>query len=289
MKRLLITGSNSYIGNSLKEWLKQYANEYIVETISLRDGSWKDADFSRYDIVLHLAGIAHVSSDPKQKEQYYKVNRDLTIEAAEKAKQDGVKQFIFMSSIIVYGGSVLNNGVIDKSTVPYPRDFYGDSKLQAEQGIVSLENEIFRVAIIRPPMIYGKGSKGNYPKLSKLAKIAPIFPDVENKRSMLHIDNLCEFIRLLIENEERGLYFPQNKEYVRTSEMAKLISHMHRKKLILIKTFNPLILLLRGKVNFLNKVFGDLVYEKNISTYKHEYRVKNLKETIIDTELRNTK
>lgn len=289
MKRLLITGNNSYIGNSLNEWLKQYFNEYIVETISLRDGAWKNADFSHYDTVLHLAGIAHVSSDPKQKELYYKINRDLTIEAAEKAKQDGVKQFIFMSSIIVYGDSVLNNGVIDKYTVPHPKDFYGDSKLQAEQGIVSLENEIFKVAIVRPPMIYGDGSKGNYPKLSKLAKVTPFFPDIENKRSMLHIDNLCEFIRLLIKNEERGLYFPQNKEYVKTSEMVKLISHTHRKKIILTKIFNPLVLLLRNKIEFFNKIFGNLIYEENMSTYEYEYRIKNLKETIIDTELRHTK
>ncbi|GEK57703.1 NAD-dependent epimerase [Marinococcus halophilus] len=289
MKRLLITGSNSYIGNSLIEWLKQYSSEYIVETISLRNESWENTNFSQYDTVLHLAGIAHVSSDPKQKELYYKVNRDLTIETAEKAKQDGVKQFIFMSSIIVYGGSVLNNGMIDKSTVPRPRDFYGDSKLQAEQGIVSLESENFKVAIVRPPMIYGKGSKGNYPKLSKLAKATPFFPNIENKRSMLHIDNLCEFIRLLIENEEKGLYFPQNKEYVRTSEIVKLISHVHRKKMILTKIFNPLILLLRKKVNFLNKIFGDLVYEKNMSNYKQEYRIRNLKETITVTELGHTK
>lgn len=284
MKRLLITGSNSYIGNNLSEWLKQYANEYIVETISLRNGSWKDADFSHYDTVLHLAGIAHVSSNPKQKEQYYKVNRDLTIKTAEKAKQDGVKQFIFMSSIIVYGGSVLNNGVIDESTVPRPGDFYGDSKLQAEQGIISLESEIFRVAIIRPPMVYGENSKGNYPKLASLAKRTPIFPKVENKRSAIYIDNLCEFIRLTIENQASGVFFPQNKEYISTSELVRLIAEVNGKNVMLTKIFNPFINLLSKKVNIFYKLFGDLVYSKSMSEYKVNYRVKTFKESIIKTE-----
>lgn len=284
MKRLLITGSSSYIGNSLIEWLKQYRNEYIVEKISLRDGSWKDVDFSHYNTVLHLAGIAHVSSNPKQKELYYKVNRDLTIEAAEKAKQDGVKQFIFMSSIIVYGGSVLNNGVIDESTLPDPRDFYGDSKLQAEQGIASLESENFKIVIIRPPMIYGKNSKGNYPKLSKIARISPLFPNVENKKSMLHIDNLCEFIRLLIINEESGLYFPQNKEHVKTSDIAKAVSKTHNKKIILTNFFNPIIKLLVKKTLFFNKIFGNLVYEKTMSNYCENYIINDFQESIQKTE-----
>ncbi|SDW42915.1 UDP-glucose 4-epimerase [Marinococcus luteus] len=285
MKKLLITGSNSYIGNSLIEWLKQYSSEYIVETISLRDDSWKNADFSKYDAILHLAGIAHVSSDPKQEELYYKVNRDLTIETAKKAKREGVRQFIFMSSIIVYRNSVLNDGVIDSETIPQPKDFYGESKLQAEQGIIPLGNDRFKVAVIRPPMIYGKGSKGNYPKLSKIAKLFPLFPDIENKRSMLHIDNLCEFLRLIILNEENGFFFPQNKEYTKTSEMVKNISEVHKKKIKFTKLFNPLFKMLVHRLEIFNKVFGTLIYDKRMSEYKYEYRVKNFKETIMATEM----
>lgn len=224
MKKILITGKNSYIGNSLTDWLEQYPDHYEIDSLDMRDESWKEADFSEYDVVFHVAGIAHVSRDPKMEELYYKVNRDLTIEAAKKAKDEGVKQFIFMSSIIVYGDSSKDLQIIDRDTVPNPSNFYGNSKLQAEQGITPLADDHFKVVILRPPMIYGKDSKGNYPKLAKAARKLPFFPDIDNQRSMLHIDNLCEFLRVMIDHEEKGLFFPQNKEYVKTSEMVRNIA-----------------------------------------------------------------
>ncbi|WP_416147683.1 NAD-dependent epimerase/dehydratase family protein [Salipaludibacillus sp. HK11] len=286
MKKILITGSNSYIGNGLEKWLENYPDSYSIEAISLRDNSWKEKGFSEYDVVFHVAGIAHVSTDPNMEEQYYKVNRDLTIEVAQKAKIEGVEQFIFMSSIIVYGDSSSDERVIDRNTEPKPSNFYGNSKLQAEEGIKPLENEDFKVVIIRPPMIYGKGSKGNYPKLAKVARKFPVFPDIDNQRSMLHIDNLCEFIRLMIINEETGTFFPQNEEYVKTSNMVKLIAEHHGKKTRLTKVFNPILKLMIGRVNIVNKVFGNLVYEKSMSDYKDGYRVRDLRETIVATEVR---
>lgn len=284
MKKILITGSSSYVGTSLQKWLKNFPGKYSIDSISLRSDLWKKKDFSEYDVVLHMAGIAHVSSDPKMEEMYYKVNRDLTIETAEKSKEEGVKQFIFMSSIIVYGDSSSNKRVINKNTVPTPSNFYGDSKLKAEEGIKPLENNEFKVVIIRPPMIYGKGSKGNYPKLSKVAQKLPVFPDIGNRRSMLHIVNLCEFIRFMIDNEESGLFFPQNREYVNTSEMVKLIANVHGKKIILTRIFNLVLGIIGRKVGIVNKIFGDLVYEQSLSEYKEDYRIKTLRESIIDTE-----
>lgn len=284
MKRVLITGVNSYVGNSFAEWVQQYPQEIQVDKISLRDDSWKDMDFSTYDSILHVAGIAHVSRNPKMQELYYKVNRDLTIEVAEQAKAAGVKQFIFMSSIIVYGDSKAGKVVIDEHTEPNPTNFYGQSKLDAEAGVRNLEDNTFNVAVIRPPMIYGKGSKGNYPKLSKAARILPVFPDIRNVRSMLYVDNLSEFLSLMVKNEETGLFFPQNKKYVRSSDMVKMISEVHGKKIRLTKFFNPILYLLINKINVINKVFGDLVYNKNISNYKEKYNVNTFKESLIKTE-----
>jgi nucleoside-diphosphate-sugar epimerase len=177
MKRVLITGKNSYIGTSVENWLLKTPDQYHVDTLDVKDPSWKDFDFSSYDVVFHVAGIAHVSRKKSMKDLYYKVNRDLAIEVAKHSKVSGVKQFIFMSSIIVYGDSKASKRVITKETIPTPTNFYGDSKLQAENGIRPLESDSFKVVILRPPMIYGPGSKGNYSKLSKLAKITPIFPD----------------------------------------------------------------------------------------------------------------
>ena len=287
MKNILITGKNSYIGTSLEHWLMREPDSYKVDTIDMEDALWREKDFSQYDVIFHVAGIAHVSSDPKMEDLYYKVNRDLTIKTAEKAKAEGVKQFIFMSSIIVYGDSSSSKRVIDRNTVPTPSNFYGNSKLQAEQGIKNLESDDFKIVIIRPPMIYGKGSKGNYPRLANMAKKTPVFPEIDNERSMLHIDNLCEFIKVMIDNEETGLFLPQNKEYVKTSELVKTIAEVHGNKIWTISWMNWIIRLMFG-VGIVNKVFGNLVYEKSMSDYdKADYRIRTFKETIKLTEGRN--
>lgn len=284
MKKILITGKDSYIGTSFERWLLKEPDKYKVDIIDMKDDSWREKDFSGYDVVFHVAGIAHVSTDPKMKELYYKVNRDLTLETAKKAKSEGVKQFVFMSSIIVYGDSA-KNGVIDRDTLPNPSNFYGDSKLQAEREIKKLEVDDFKVVIIRPPMIYGKGSKGNYPRLASLARKTPIFPDFDNMRSMLHIDNLCEFIKIMIDNEDSGIFFPQNAEYVRTSEMVKVIAEVHGKKIWMSKLFN-LALKLMHKIEVVNKVFGSLIYEKSMSEYKVDYRIRSFRESLELTESR---
>jgi len=283
MKRILITGKDSYIGTSVEKWLLKEPDKYEVDTLDMKDPTWQEYDFSKYDVVFHVAGIAHVSSDLRMEELYYKVNRDLTIETANKAKVEGIKQFIFMSSIIVYGDN--SNRVIDRNTVPIPSNFYGNSKLQAEEGIMHLESDEFEVVCLRPPMIYGKGSKGNYPRLSNMAKNIPMFPDIDNERSMLHIDNLCEFIKVMIDHEESGLYFPHNKEYVKTSELVRLISEVHGKKIWMTKLFNPILKLMLGRVRLIDKVFGNFVYEKSMTDYdKASYRITEFKESIELTE-----
>lgn len=289
MKKVLITGKDSYIGISLEQWLMREPDNYKVDTVDMKDESWKEKDFSEYDTVFHVAGIAHVSSDPKMEALYYKINRDLTIETAKKAKAEGVKQFIFMSSIIVYGDSSSNKRIINRDTIPTPSNFYGNSKLQAEEGIKQLESDEFRIVVLRPPMIYGKDSKGNYPVLAKFAKKIPMFPNIDNERSMLHIDNLCEFLKVMIDYEESGLYFPQNKDYVKTSEMVRMIAEVHKKKIKLTKIFNPVLRLAFG-VGIVKKVFGNLVYEQSMSNYdKANYQVRSFKESIELTELEKKK
>lgn len=287
MIHILITGANSYIGTSVEKWVLQKTNSCCIDTLDMKSEEWKNKSFSQYDVVFHVAGIAHVSSDPKLKDLYFKVNRDLTVETAKKAKSDGVKQFIFMSSIIVYGSSarIGKEKRITSQTKMEPADFYGQSKLEAEEGLLALENDDFKVAIIRPPMIYGKGSKGNYSKLSRMAQRFPLFPKVNNSRSMLYIDNLCEFVRLLIRDECRGIFYPQNREYVNTSEMVKRIAACHNRKMYLTKIFNPVLYLSAVFVGIVNKVFGNLTYEKEMSeNWNFEYCVVDFEESIKQTE-----
>ena len=216
----------------------------------------------------------------------------MTVETAKKAKADGVKQFIFMSSAIVYGDSapIGKSKVITKDTQVTPSNCYGDSKVQAENGIRLLDDDNFKVVILRPPMIYGKGSKGNYPVLAKMALKMPLFPMVRNQRSMLYIENLCEFIRLMVENEEQGTFWPQNDEYSNTSELVKMIAEAHGKQVKLISGFDWVLKIMSTVTCLVNKSFGSLSYEMNISEYKDEngktvdYRKVDLRESIKRTE-----
>lgn len=275
MKRILITGEGSYIGTSLEKWLRepQYNGIYRVDTVDMRANEWKKKDFSRYDTVFHVAGIAHTDIGKvtiEQKKQYYAVNCDLAVETAKKAKEEGVKQFIYMSSIIIYGEgtSVRKKRTITRDTIPSPSNFYGDSKWQAEQKLALLSEGCFRVAILRPPMIYGEGSKGNYQILKKIALTVPVFPDFPNERSMCSIERLCEYIAELAQMQSGGIFFPQDSEYVRTAEMVKRIAKRHGRNVRLVKGFNWLIYWMGGipgkTGGMVNKAFGSLVYEKDI-------------------------
>ena len=288
MKRILITGKNSFVGNTFYNYIIRFP-EYTVDTVSVRNDAWKDIDFSVYDSVFHVAGIAHVDIGKvsvKQRELYYKVNTELTIALASKAKEEGVGQFIFMSSSIVYGDSapVGKSKIITVDTPLSPTSFYGDSKLKAEEGIRKLESNIFKVVILRPPMIYGEGSKGNYPVLAKIARKLIMFPKIENRRSMLYIGNLVEFVRLMVENEESGIFWPCNKEYSNTSELVKMIAAVHGRKVLLVPGCGWMLKLL-GKVNrSVDKAFGNLVYGKSLGDYKSEYRRYGLEESVWLTE-----
>ncbi|APM40302.1 NAD-dependent epimerase/dehydratase family protein [Clostridium kluyveri] len=279
MKKILISGANSYIGTSFENYVKQWANEYEVDTVDMVDENWNNKSFLGYDTVFHVAGIAHIKETKENAPLYYKVNRDLVYEVAKKVKEEGVKQFIFLSSMSVYG---METGVINRDTVPAPKSDYGKSKLQAEELISPLQDSMFNIAILRPPMIYGKGCKGNYVKLERFALKSPIFPDIKNKRSMIYIDNLCEFVKLLIDDYSGGLFFPQNGEYVCTSEMVKLICETHGKKIRVTKLFNLLLRLIKNST--VNKVFGDLIYEKKISKYSNRYVVYDFQTSIRLTE-----
>lgn len=288
-KKVLITGQGSYIGTAVERWLLKDKDHYQVDTLDMQDETWRDTDFSQYDVVYHVAGIAHAdvgNVTEEQKQLYYKVNTDLTIEVAERARQAKVKQFIFMSSMIVYSGCKEN--FITSETEPCPLNFYGDSKWRADQKIQEMDAENFKVVVLRPPMIYGKGSKGNYPQLAKLASKLPVFPIVKNQRSMLHIDNLCQFVKLMIDNEEHGVFFPQNGEYSNTSDMVQMIAEVKGHRIIMIPFVGIFIKLLEkvpGKIGGLTiKAFGNSSYDMSMSEYKENYRVNSLRKSIVLTE-----
>jgi UDP-glucose 4-epimerase len=264
MKRILITGEGSFIGTAVYDWLKQYPSDYQADILSVKDNHWETFDFSPYQTVVNVAGIAHRKITTKLEPLFYQVNRDLSVALCKKAEASGVKQYIYLSSMNVYGDI---NEIITKDTKPQPKNFYGNSKLQADEILMGFNSSTFHTVSIRPPVVYGKGCKGNYPLLEKLVKYLPVFPDYPNQRSILYISNLCEFIRLLIEQEESGIFHPQNKEYVSTTELVKTIAKQKHKRIYFTRLFNPVISFLLPRIRIVNRAFGNDLYDNSLSDY----------------------
>jgi len=281
MIRVLITGADSYIGTHIAETLEKRPEQFEVRQLDIREGLNQQA-FSGFDAVVHVAGIAHQKETAENTPLYQQVNCDLAVKTAQMAKNAGVKQFVFFSSMSVYGLTV---GRITADTQPAPNTHYGKSKWDAEQQMAGLADEHFRIATLRPPMIYGAGCRGNYPRLASLARRLPVFPKVKSERSMLYIGTLCAFAEKLIESGEGGLYFPQNREYVNTSDMVRLIAECHGKKLSLIPGFAWLMSLLEKRVGVVGKVFGTLTYDLSMSTAFADENELSFAETIRLTEV----
>lgn len=278
-KKILITGKNSYIGENIKDYLSNQPDYYDVEIIETK-GLKPSVDlFLGYDVVINVAGIAHIKETDENRKLYYEINRDLCVNIAKMAKKAGVKQFIVLSSMSVYGMAV---GHIMKYTEPMPTSAYGDSKYQADKKIMELETPDFKISILRPPMVYGKGCKGNYQLLRKFAVKSPVFPKYKNERSMIYIGNLCEFCKNVIDEEKRGIFFPQNEEYVNTTEMVRSIAKYNNSPVVFLSVFTPFIKMIN--CNVIKKVFGNLTYEKTDLVSKYSFE-----KTIELSEARNEK
>jgi len=281
MKRILITGAESYIGDKAAEYFGTMQERFAVDIVDVRGKAWESTSFDGYGTVLHVAGLAHQRETSENSPNYYAVNRDVAVAVAGRAKEAGVGQFVFFSSMSVYGSVC---GRITAQTMPNPDTHYGKSKLEAEEALKSLADDGFHVAILRPPMVYGKGCRGNYPRLSALARRLPAFPKVRNQRSMLYIDCLCAFLAELVESGEGGLFFPQNQEYVSTDELVRQIAQFHGVKLWQFVGFGWLIQLMAMGVPTLGKVFGTLIYDQAISGRFREKPQPAFAETIRLTE-----
>ncbi len=273
MKSILITGAKSYIGESVKDYLLQWPDKYAITVKDTMGWAPTASDFHGFDVVFNVAGIAHIKETSKNRHLYFEVNRDLVVKIAKAAKEAGVRQFILLSTMSVYGMTV---GHIKKSTPTNPMNAYGQSKADADVEITKLEDENFKICCLRPPMVYGKGCKGNYQSLRKFALSFPVFPLYDNKRSMIYIGNLCEFVKGCIEFKRSGLFFPQNAEYTNTSHMVELIAEENGKKIKLTKAFNWMIKICG--LDVMKKVFGDLTYETADTVGKYGF-VESIRST----------
>lgn len=281
MIKVLITGAGSYVGESVRKYILSTSSDFEIDAVDTMGDNWKKADYSQYDVVYHVAGIAHVNADPKMEPLYYKVNRDLTIAVAEYAKAAGVKQFVFMSSQIVFHESQsLKSEVLTQDTKENPNGFYGDSKLQAEIGLHKLENENFKVCILRPCMIYGPNAKGNFPRLAKLATKVLFFPCWHNKRSMVYIDNLAEFVKQAMLRGLSGVFYPQNKEQADTVEIIRFFAKQAGHKVWISRIFNPFVWLGSFVLQPINKMFATYYYDSSMSKMDFDYQLVSFEESL---------
>lgn len=282
MKKILVIGKNGYVSGCFVSYMKQFPNT-IVDTITARNGKWKEKDFSDYCAVFNTIGLTHNDARAGSEEQFYELNETLPYEIAKKAKYEGVKVFIHMSSMIVYGNmaGVGQDMIINTNTIPAPNSIYGKSKLAGELKLQTLEDKKFKVAIIRSPLIYGINAPDNVEKLFYAALILPVFPGLGNSLSMIYDENLCELVRLIIMNSVGGLFFPQMDKHISTSSLVKDIANSANHNILIINCFNYVLKFLSKYITKIQKAFGNQVYELNLSNaFNGSYRVYSYKESI---------
>lgn len=280
-KNILLTGTSGYVVTNIEKLLN--SKGYNTKKVSVRSSNWKNIDFSTFDVVIHLAGLVH-NNTKANLDEYMKINAILPEEIAKKSKNEGVKHFIFFSTMSVFGldGSVTKDVIIDRNTKAHPNSLYGVSKLAAEGLLKDLEDENFKLAIVRPPMIYGKDAPGNFNRLIKLAKISPIFPNIKNSRSVIYIDNLSNYIEMIIRKELSGILHPQDSEYLDTISTVRKVKKYFKKPGVYPMLPNYLLKIL-DRVGIINKVFGNLIYNQNI-----DLLVKDFEEIDFDNALKKT-
>ncbi len=283
MKKVLITGAGSYVGENVRKYILSTSTDFQIDAVDTMGDNWKNADYSQYDVVFHVAGIAEVNGKKGMEQLYYKVNTDLTVEIAKHAQEHGVKQFIFMSSMIVYQETQsLKGNIVTPDTLPAPNGVYGDSKLKAEEGLRDLNLDLNRmkICILRPPMIYGPKSKSNLLRLGRLGTKVPFFPNWRNKRSMLYIDNLGEFVKQAVLRELEGTFYPQNRELSATVDIIRFFAEAAGHRIWITRVLNPFVWLGSFVLQPINKMFADSYYVPEMSEYGFEYQLVGFEESM---------
>ena len=283
MKKILVVGKGGFVGTSFANYMKKFKDKYELTFISSMNHEWEKISFSGYDAVYNASGLAHANAKDGTDDLYYEVNGKLPGEIATKAKAEGVPVYISMSSAIIYGdmSNVGIKKIITKETEASPEGIYGKSKIMGEEMVTQLADDKFHTAIIRPPMIYSEYAPENFELLCKFAVKSPIFPKLYNEQSMIYADNLCELLRLIIDNQAGGIYYPQEKEFIHTSKLVKDISYASGKRMLITGIFNPILKKMSGRVRFVRKAFGNVIYDKSLSNhFDWEYCVVPYEETV---------
>ena len=269
---ILMTGASGFVGS---HYLRKSVHEIdSIRPVSLQHTKLDQIDFSNVYSVLHLAGIAH-RMEKTEDQIYYDVNHKLTLDFALHCKQAGVEHFIYMSTIKVYGDS---NELLTLETPCVPNDAYGKSKLLAETELMRLSDQNFKVAIIRPPLIYGPEVKGNLKRLTEWVDSRSIIPlgGIKNKRSIVGIENLISLIDKIIERRAEGIFLIQDKAPISTTELIESIAKVKGSKIRLIKIpafLRTILKLIKPDIH--KRLFGTLIVDDSQTkielNFEHPY------------------
>jgi len=262
--KLLITGSTGFVGSY---FVSKYKDKYEIKTFSFLKDDINTLDCNEIDVVFHLSALVHQMNGADAIE-YEKVNVRQTLDLTKKAKESGVKHFVFMSTVKVYGEET--SSVYTENTICNPEDEYGKSKLKAELELLKLENENFKISILRTPIIYGYGVKANIKNLVNLVNKVPVLPfgKIDNRRSMVYVGNICHLVDEIITQQKAGIFLASDDEPLSTSMLIKLIAKNLRKRVYLIKIpfFESFLKIL--KPSFHKRLYGSLEVDNTISREK---------------------
>lgn len=263
--KVLVTGSSGYVGS---RFIERFSADYTFQPFSLQNSSLESLDLAGVDTILHCAALVHQNISYTQ-EEYDRINAEYPFNLAKKAKTYGVKHFIFISTVAVYQDAEW----VNEHSMCRPSTPYGNSKLKAERLLGTLANDSFVISIVRPPMVYGPSAPGNIALLSKLVRTIPILPfkGIDNHRTFVGIDNLIEFIRILLEKPQDGLFLASDETALSTTELVRLIAEALDKKIYLFRLagFETILKTLRPSLH--NKLFGNFVIDNTHTRTKLQF------------------
>lgn len=282
--KILLTGGTGFVGRPLLEALvtagypvvnvtRQSAaialpgvQSCVIPTLS-GDNNWS-ASLKGVEVIIHSAGRAHIMNETHSNplQAFREVNVDATLNLARQAAQAGVKRFIFVSSVKVNGEETERNRAFKPSDVPAPLDDYGVSKLEAEQALMALAKQTaMNVVIIRPVLVYGPGVKANFEKmLATVDKGLPLpFRTINNRRSLVFIDNLIDLIRVCIHHPEAAnrVFLVSDGEDLSIGQILEKLAVAMNKKSRIFSFPQPLLGLVAsmvGKKAFFQRLCGSL-------------------------------
>ena len=244
--RVLLTGSSGFIGSY---FYNNYKEHLEIKTFSFLREKIENINFKNINTVVHCGALVHKMHEIPYKD-YFKANVEQTINLASHAKKNNVSNFIFISTVKIYGEET--DLVLNEKSLPNPLDSYSLSKFEAEKKLLELQDENFKISILRIPLVYGPGVKANFKSLVNLIKKISILPfgKIFNKRSIVYVGNVAHILYQIILQNKNGIFIAVDNKAISTSMLITEIARALNRKMILFKIpfFDMMIKIIRPNI-----------------------------------------